>query len=494
MYRKIIARKYKSRILLVSILIFALALRLIFFTGIGPSDSLSYTATADMLAEGESIGEERAYGLRLGIIFPVSALYSIFGVNEFSSNILTLLISLASIVLIYNFGKFLFNDKVALLSAFLLSFFPFDVVYSTRLMTDLPSAFFVASSVYFFLKSEKINKITISNWYLIFSGLFLGIAYLIRELSLLIGLFFLIYFIYNKKIRSRYLFIVLGFFVIISFELLYFLIITGNPLFRYLTSSSGAIANIIATNMYGRGSLPFSLLHYPYIILTDNLLGLFYPFIFIAIVFCIVNKKKETHNLLFWFIPLLLYISFGSISLTRYIPIPASARFLSIITIPGILLLSYFLMQNENLIKRVLMAAIVLLLLTTSIGYIYISEHRFSLDDERSMYKYLEMLPEKEIYTDFRSAGIFDYLSGYRKSNIKRFNTYDNLKPENINALNLSQIEDSYVILNWEMNNYLLINREGIKFPEEIFNIPQEWILKKKIDDGENRIEIYYIP
>jgi hypothetical protein len=44
------------------------------------------------------------------------------------------------------------------------------------------------------------------------------------------------------------------------------------------------------------------------------------------------------------------------------------------------------------------------------------------------------------------------------------------------------------------MNNYLLINREGIKFPEEIFNIPQEWILKKKIDDGENRIEIYYIP
>ena len=115
------------------------------------SDSVGYAGYANMLAKNEPIKEAHYNGLRLGILFPVSLLYNIFGVNEFSSNILILLISLSSIILIYKFGKLLFNDKVGLLSAFLLSFFPWDVVYATQLLTDLPAAFFVALSIYFFL-------------------------------------------------------------------------------------------------------------------------------------------------------------------------------------------------------------------------------------------------------------------------------------------------------------------------------------------------------
>jgi len=484
-------KKNKNLFLMALILIFALILRFVFFSGIDTSDSLFYTRYADSLSKNNFEFTESQLSFRLGLIFPVSVLYSIFGVNEFSSNIVTLLISLGSIILIYHLGKLIFNEKVGLLSAFLLSFFPMNIFYSTKLMTDLPSAFFVALSVFLFLKSEKLNKRITSNVYYLFSGLSLGLAYLMKELSLIIGLFFIIYVIYNKKIKIGYSLIALGFILIFFIEIFYLYSLTGDPFSRYTTISDKTIVSVIDTNNYGRGDFPLSLFHYPYVIFTDKSLGLFYPFIFIAIFFCI--KRKETYNLLFWFIPLILYISFGSMSLTSYVPIPAAARFLSIITYPGILLLAYFLAQEEKLIKKVLMPSIIILLLATSIGYLYISERGSLLKNERVAYEYVKTFPG--VYTDERTVKIFEYLSGYEgNNNIQKFNSYDTFHPENVYSVDLSPVKDSYVVIHHSLINFLISSKKGIKFPDEIFNIPGEWVLKKSIGKGENRIDIYYIP
>jgi len=492
-----IISKNKNLILLVLILIFALVIRLIFFSGVWSSDSLFYSEFADMLSKGDTsfIGKNH-FAQRLGIIFPTSILYSIFGVNEFSSNIWVLLISLGSIVLIYKFGKLFFSEKVGLLSAFLLSFFPLEVVYSTTLMGDLPSIFFLALSVYLFLKSEKINKKISSDVLCFFSGLSLGISYLIREMSVLIGLFFLIYVIYNKKIKSRYFLIALGFILMFSIEFLYLLSATGNPFLRYSVTISEEVAILTESPYYARGSFPFSLAHYPYIIFTHKLLGLFYPFIFIAIFYCIVYRKKETYNLLFWFIPLLLYISFGSASLTTYTLIPPDPRLLAIITFPGILVLSFFLAQDQPLIKRILMPTIVTLLIITSLGYIYNSEFRSALDPQRSVYGYLKTLPEKDIYVDGSTKQTFNYFSGYKnQDNIIRFNHYNFLKPENTYSLNLSQVKESYIVISRDVINYRLSSKKGIKYPKEIFDVPENWILKKETGTpGKDKIEIYYVP
>jgi len=495
MYKKLIKSKYRNHILLSLILVFALTLRLAFFTGIGSSDPLFYTEYADQVLKNKPNFSENI-GLRIGLIYPVAILYNIFGINEFSSNIFPLLISLASIILIYKFGRLLFNERVGLLSAFLLSFFPLDVVHSTRLMADLPAGFFVALSIYFFLKSEKINKRVNSNIYCLFSGVALGISYLIKEISLLIILFFLIYVLYNKKIKSRYFLVALGFLLIFSVELIYFFNLTGDPFIRFTFGNSKITEDFLATNMYGRGDFPLGLFHYFYLIFTDNFLVLFYVFIFISIFYCIVNRKKETYSLLFWFIPLLLYLSFGTVSITQYVLIPAGSRMFFIINIPGILLLSYFLMQNDNLIKRILMPSIVILLLVTSIGYIYISDQRFSLDNERNTYKYLETLPEKQTYTDYRTIRIFNYLSEFKSDNqMVIFNDFNAFKPEETYALDLNKINDSYVVINWRLINIFLSIKRNIIFPDEIYNIPENWVLKKEIGSKEkDKIIIYYAP
>ena len=496
MFEKLLGSRYRNHIFLALILAFALALRLLFFTGIGASDSLAYAELSYNFGNPEKISHGDLFlSSRIGLFFPVNLLYGIFGVNEFSSNILVLLISLASIVLIYKFGKLLFNEKAGLLSALLMSFFPMDVVFSTRLLSDIPSAFFAALSVYFFLRSEKIKRKAKSGFYCLFSGLALGAAYLIREMSLLMGLFFIVYVVYKRKIRMEYFFMALGFVLMLSLEFLYFLSLTGNPFFRYMSIST-EINTIVETDNYGRGSLPFSLFHYPYIIFTDSLLGLFYPFIFIAMAYFIMRKKRETYSMLFWFVPVLLYLSFGSESFARYVPIPVAARFLFIISIPGILLLSYFLSQDEEIIRKILMPSIIALLFLTSIGYIYASEHRFAINNEKSSYNYLQSLPEKTIYTDSRTASIFDYLSGFKGGeNIKSFNYYKFLDPESTYALDLSQKKDSYVVINWNLINFFVSSKKGIVFPEEIYDIPQSWVLEKEFKGrGQEKIQIYYSP
>ena len=484
--------KHKNLILLGCILIFALALRVFFFTGVISSDSLFYSEFANNIAKNEPFISNHL-SLRLGIVYPVSWLYSILGVNEFSSNIIPLIFSLASIILIYKFGKLFFSEKTGLFAALLLSIFPLDVVFGTTLMGDIPSAFFVALSVYWFLRSERASKKSSAGLLCFFSGLSLGAAYLIREMSVLIGLFYIVYALYNKKMRLRYFLVALGFVLILSIELLYFLKAAGNPFYRYSVVSSNWANIILEAPLYSRGEFPFLLLHYPKILATSNFLGLFYPLIFLAIFYCIIYRRKETYSMLFWFVSLLLYISFGSTSITRYVLFPPDPRLLSIITFPGILLLSYFLAQKEDLIKKVLMPGILFLIIGTSMGFLYISDYRHSLDGEKAVYNYLKTLPAKQVYTDKSTANVFNYLAGYEDNGkIKAFNRYEFLTPEKNCALDLSQTKDSYVVINKAVINYGSLTKTGIKYPSQIFNIPKNWDLKKEFKLKNNDIGVYY--
>ena len=139
------------------------------------------------------------------------------------------------------------------------------------------------------------------------------------------------------------------------------------------------------------------------------------------------------------------------------------------------------------------MPSVIVLLLTTSIGYLFISDNRLPLKNERTAYAYIEKF--QNVYTDERTTKIFDYFSGYKNNdNIKKFNNYESFKAENTYALELSRVSDSYVVINHRLINFFISSKKGIEFPDEIFNIPESWILKKSIGERENRIDIYYIP
>lgn len=473
-----------TMLILFLIVLFGLFLRLVFFSGIGPSDDLGYSQYAANAYKGATPGSLTYLGVRIGIVYATYASYSLFGISDFSSVLFVLLASMAGIILIFYFGKLLFNEKVGLIASFLLSFFPLDVVYSTKLLSDLPSAFFVALGVYIFLYSELRSRLKYGIGCFL-AGIFIGIGYLIRESALLIALFFIAYILYKRRIKREYFLVPLGVLLVFSIESLVFLSLTGDPLFRAVSSNQFLLKTSVAYNHFGRLDFPLGLLHYPWLFLTNDLLSFFYIFIFVAMGYSIIYRKREAYSMLFWIMPLVLYLSFGSASLTQYMPFRAVDRYLAIVTIPALLLLAFFLAEKDNLIRKAIMPLALILLLLTSIGTIYLREDRNILGNLKSIYPDLEKLGKK-IYIDSRSLQALDYISGYKST----LDAYE--YPDDINA-----IKDSYVVINSDMIKRLRDSAGNTDFftdfPIEIDYPPEKWTKVKEVGKGEKKISIYYI-
>ena len=467
--------------ILLLIALFGLAFRLAFFSGMGISDSLVYSKTANDFNLGKGIDTESTLTLstRLGLIYTTSASYKILGINDFSSVLFPLLTSIAGIIIIFYFGKLLFNEKTGLMASFLLSIFPLDVVYSTQLLSDLPSAFFMSLGVYIFLYAELKKQLKYGLSYL-FSGILIGISYLIRESALLIALFFIAYIIYKRKIKKEYFLVILGVLLVFALESLIFFNLTNDALFRIHASQQYLKEAAASHNYFGRLDFPTGLFHYPWLFLANPLLSLFYVPIFISTAYIFVYKKKEGVIILLWLIPLLVYLSFGSSSFTEYIPFRAVDRYTSIFTFPAIIIMAVFLSENDRRLNKAMVPAALIILLLLSVSSVHIRGGRNLLGGLRDMSPFVENL-KKPAYVDERSLKVLDYISGYK------INPDINPYPEDFKG-----IRDSYVIINKEMIKSLIEANNNIKFPDEIKNPPAEWELAA--DKPKDGIKAYHIP
>lgn len=474
------------------ILVFAIILRVIFFGGVGGSDDVLYTSYAYHLSQGDFPFPATHHGTRLGILYPTSFLYSLFGVNEFSSNIFVFAFSIAGIMLAFYFGKEFFNEKVGLIAAFLLSFFPLDVVFATKLFPDLPSAFFMSLGVFFFLLAEKNENSFKSNVHYSFSGLSIGIAYLIRESALLILLFFLVYSLFYRKFKLNYFLIFAGFMVAFLAEAYIFFINTGDFLYRLNSLNSYYPTVVEYDRFFGRGSFPFSLLNFPYIMFTSIEFGIFYPFILTAAFYCIRSKNRRAYPFIIWFSALILYLSFGSVSIVKYLPFAAISRYLMVITFPSIILLAVFLSDKNAITRKILFPSILAMLFVTSMGFIYLNKDaRHSIDNARKIHAQIESLG-KPVYTDYRSKLLLEYLSGYTDKNIREFIHVEDNKT--INDVDLASVKDSYIWIDRKLIKNLLDPHPFIEFSKEVSNPPKNWVVVKKISNEDGDAILYYAP
>ncbi len=472
----------KTFIYLLMVVLFAIIVRLIFFSGIGASDSVYYTKYANDISNNNFPTEDKHLNSRIGFLIPVSFLYGAFGVNDFSSVLFPLITSILGIFLIFFLGKLLFDEKTALVAAFLLSFYPLDVIYSTKLLADLPSAFFSGLSIFLFLNAEKIN--IKSKSYLLYaaSGLSLGMAFMIKEMAILTSLFFIGYGLYNRKVKIDYIALVIGFLFVLLLGMGFFYFHTGDPFFRSSVADK-YVESALFQDSYGRLLFPKFFVTWPYVIFGSMQLGYFFTFIALATLYYLSLRKKETNYLLIWFLFIVLYFYFGTASPKQYLPVPAVIRFLSYITFPSILLLAAFMMEQHKIIKRVIFPFVVIFLLFTSISAVYLDNSRNSLSNLRLVYSEIKTI-EKPIYTDYRSIMVLDYISGY-KSNL-------NLIDLDSDPKNLKNVEDSHIVINNKMIKGIVATNKNFEFLNEIEKIPDNWIKVREIGKTDEKIIIYY--
>ncbi len=102
--------------------------------------------------------------------------------------ILIVFFSVGCLYLTYLIGRKVFNEKVGVIATFLLAFSPSFLLYSSSVLTGIPSTFFALLSVYLLIHKRYF-----------LSGLFIGLGFMTRFLQLFVLLILLLYLMVEKK-------------------------------------------------------------------------------------------------------------------------------------------------------------------------------------------------------------------------------------------------------------------------------------------------------
>ncbi|MFH1509914.1 MAG: glycosyltransferase family 39 protein [Candidatus Nealsonbacteria bacterium] len=187
-----------KRLLLVCIFFLSLLASLIFliFLGhVGPSehnvpgtDYLTfYEPVANNILQGKGITIEGEIGLRYPPGYPVILavifwLANLLGIGELGLIVIfNSIITAGTTCLLFLIAESIFNRKIALISSFLWLSYPFNLWFLKNPNSEVPFIFLLYMGIWFFLLA--LNKK--SFWFILFSGLLLSFASLVRPIGLL---------------------------------------------------------------------------------------------------------------------------------------------------------------------------------------------------------------------------------------------------------------------------------------------------------------------
>ena len=326
--------------------LFALLLRLSCFTGLIASDDLTYSRFAQAIADGRYVLESHYYAIRFGVILPVGLSYALFGVNEWSTIAVPLVASSLAVVIIALCGTRLFGVRAGLIAALLLATFPVQLYHATILVPESIAECYAMLAMLAYV--WKRDKPTMALGAL--AGALVGVAYLTKEPTLFIAPALLL----DAALRRQWRLVAavaLGLGTVIAAEHVYYLTMSGDLLFRphamslhnnYVTGGRGQLDDT-------RVGLDFRLFHeYPRMMLLPNIEFGVHSLIALALsVIALIRFRKDqrAYLLVLWAAVPWLYLNFGTSSFSHYIPIPVSARYISIVYPPLFLLSGWLLVD-----------------------------------------------------------------------------------------------------------------------------------------------------
>jgi 4-amino-4-deoxy-L-arabinose transferase-like glycosyltransferase len=354
--------------LLLLILVFAAAVRVYTFHGFGGIDDAEYARFAALLADGREFPRDYAgpgvFPLRLGVVAPTAVVFRLFGVNEWTMVLYPLVLSLASIVLIYICASLFFEWRGGLIAAALLAAYYTDIDSATRLLPDLPGAFFALLGVTIVLaRYRRPAPPSRMWWWGIAAGLAFGASWLCKEAVAYMAPFCLVLMYLTIKRDGKPMWLLWGGVAaaslsILVVEALAYAASTGDLLFRLHevernyrqwengffvegsnygwapgTSHSAAIARRLFITGPARILFDPALYYLP-------CLGL------VAAAYGWWQRDRAFLIPSLWLCTLVLIFNFGSSSLSSYIPLVLYYRYLYPIYFPAIVLVSGLLVRT----------------------------------------------------------------------------------------------------------------------------------------------------
>jgi 4-amino-4-deoxy-L-arabinose transferase-like glycosyltransferase len=312
------------------------------------------------------------FSTRLTEAFAVAFFYLLFGVNNLSSSLWNITSYIGIIIVTFLFVRLFYDDKAALLSAFVASVFPMVTEFAVNVGEDIPMTFVCSLAILFFLYGERFK----SKAYYFGSGALLVVAWLTSYESAIVIAFVLLYALIElarKKVRldrTGVCFIcgiAFAFLIVFIFSQASsnspFITITENLRFY---SGVGKTVNGLPTIPSTNQDLMFYITAiFPYRItsligqfgfigtvsslastivspMQNSEFGFYFYLVFPIMLILLLLKDKRSYFAIFWFSMLFLALEFGPMHIgistnplgIDYLPAYRLTRFLLIVTVP----------------------------------------------------------------------------------------------------------------------------------------------------------------
>jgi 4-amino-4-deoxy-L-arabinose transferase-like glycosyltransferase len=244
--------------------------------------------------------------------------YKIFGINEFATWFFPAVFGIIGILGTYYIAKKLFNSHIGFLSSLILLSIPHYVLMSRNNMMDI---FLVSNSILSFLcliKSEENKK------YIIFSAIFLGLAFMSKNIVALLNLPVFFYFLYiNNRLsalkdRNFYFSIILFFIIILPWHLIMILKYKWDFINEYI-----GYHLLKRYNENILGTYYSSDVFYYFRVLFERV-GSWW-FVFLSIIYILLKDIKDKINdrelkiIMFWLVFIFIFFTSSTTKLHHYI-------------------------------------------------------------------------------------------------------------------------------------------------------------------------------
>ena len=439
------------------IVLFALVVRLWFFVGISYAMDQDEGIYLD-LARSAMNGTYRvdftnrpadylpnpaeAFQFRYPMIFIPGALFKVVGVNEGTAVAFALACSLGMVVLSYRIARCFTDDKEALLAALCFAICPLDILYNTRLMPDVPLAFFFWLAVYLFVRADRepgrdgFRPTWGRDGRFVAAGLAIGMCYFIKLSTVFIGGVMAVYLVMEWRFRWRYGLVALGFLLMLCAEGFYYAA-HGEPFLlnmqintrvftqKFMAENPLKLALVpgvfnfwlidpLQTWYYGR-EIVASLNP-----LRPSLLGGFWTVGLVSLPVMVWRRDRWVWIAGAWFAALYLMLEFTPVRLSfnehgawiNHFLVSQRLRYMTVACVPAAILCAYLIMCMRVVWLR---AALMLFLMGTSFFSVRYHRdwHRAGMAALNQAADMLEGLPRRPVYSDHMATGHLYFRSGY---------------------------------------------------------------------------------
>jgi hypothetical protein len=215
----------------------AFVLRVLLFTGLTGTDDVLYASRAHALLHSGFDRSGDLFAARIGYVFPLAVVFSIFGVSQASDAILSLASSMLLVWLAWKLGRALGGERLAIVAAVMAAALPLDIYYSTNGHLDLVHAAVASLALYLLWRSGRLLDHGVSVRYAVLSGVLFGIAYLIKETTFI---FFIpaLWLARRRPYRSRLAIALVTHGLFVAAEMTTYAIVRGDALARIHLSAA----------------------------------------------------------------------------------------------------------------------------------------------------------------------------------------------------------------------------------------------------------------